>query len=586
MITPMQKVTVLCLDTDRETALQALRELGVLHLSFDRRAEHEDVEAARRHLEELRRATEILPRLSPQPPSGLSASEVVGELSRLILQRRESDAELERLRQEMKRLQPFGSFSPQAVASLAERGVFIRLFQASPASFPVLPDQAVYVETLRTRSAVFFALVTRGEKPEISAQEVPLPGLSLADIERRMAELEAAKVGFASRVAQFGGDYRAVAQRQAEAEEALQMAEVRAGMGSAMTRLCYLEGFCPTAEAESLRRAAQASGWGLVIDEPAEDDRVPTLIRNPAWLRPIEAVFDLIGILPGYREIDVSLWFLLFFSLFFAMLVGDAGYGAIFLGLTLWAQRRFREASAHIFTLLKITSVATIVWGVLTGTYFGIPDLPAPLAALKMPWLGNEENIKELCFWIAAVHLSIAHVWNIVNLIRTPQALAQVGWLCVVWFMFFSARSVVLNLPFPSIMTWVFAAGIVLIVLFMTPRKSLRDEWFNHVMLPLNLVGSFVDVISYIRLYAVGTASFAIASTFNTMLAPLFDGWLSGLLATLLLFLAHTVNIVLALMGVMVHGIRLNTLEFASHLGLQWSGIPYRPWRRKTRPIS
>jgi V/A-type H+-transporting ATPase subunit I len=134
-------------------------------------------------------------------------------------------------------------------------------------------------------------------------------------------------------------------------------------------------------------------------------------------------------------------------------------------------------------------------------------------------------------------------------------------------------------------MTWVFGAGVVLIVLFMTPRRNLRDEWFNHVMLPLNLVGSFVDVISYIRLYAVGTASFAIASTFNIMLAPMFDGWLSGLLAALLLFVAHTVNIVLSVMGVMVHGIRLNTLEFASHLGLQWSGFPYRPWQRM-RPTS
>lgn len=74
----------------------------------------------------------------------------------------------------------------------------------------------------------------------------------------------------------------------------------------------------------------RANGWGLSIEQP-DDDRVPTLLRNPAWMKPIEAVFDLIGILPGYREIDVSMWFLLFFTLFFAMLVGDAGYGAIFL---------------------------------------------------------------------------------------------------------------------------------------------------------------------------------------------------------------------------------------------------------------
>ena len=246
--------------------------------------------------------------------------------------------------------------------------MFIRLFQASPRSFPALPDEALYLETLRTRAAVFFAVVTRDEKPEIAAQEIHSPATSLADIERRITELEAAQASITVQVAQFGGDYPALAQLRGEAEDALQMAAVRVGMSSATARIAYLQGFCPTTDVDRLRQAAPANGWGLVIDEPADDDVVPTLIRNPAWLKPIEAVFDLIGILPGYREIDVSLWFLLFFSLFFAMLVGDAGYGAIFLAATLWAQRKFREIPAHVFTLLKITSIATMVWGCLLYT--------------------------------------------------------------------------------------------------------------------------------------------------------------------------------------------------------------------------
>ena len=583
MIVPMQKVIVLSLGTERTRALESLRELGVMHLSFERRVEHDDIETARRRLESVRRACEALPAVARQQPSGVSAGEVVDELSRLIQQRRESSEELQRLRQERQRIAPFGSFAPEALAALAERGVFIRLFQAPPRSLPAIPEQAVYLETQRSGAAVFFALITRGAQAEIEAQEIQPPALSLAATEARIAELETAQAKIADQVARFGGDLAALTRLRTEAEEALQLAEVRAGMGAATARIDYLQGFCPIDEVDHLRQAARDNGWGLSIEEPADSDRVPTLLRNPAWMKPIEAVFDLIGILPGYREIDVSMWFLLFFTLFFAMLVGDAGYGATFLVLSVWARRKFPDVPAHVFTLLRITSIATMVWGVLTGTYFGIPDVPAPLASLKLNWLGNEEHVKELCFWIAALHLSIAHVWNIVNQIRTPQALAQVGWLGVVWFMFFTARAVVLNLPFPPIMTWVFVAGVALIVLFMTPVKSLKEEWFNHVMLPLNLVGSFVDVISYIRLYAVGVAGFAIASTFNTMLLPLFDSWLTGLLAALLLFVAHTVNIVLAVMGVMVHGIRLNTLEFASHLGLQWSGIPYRPWQRQPR---
>ncbi len=581
MIVPMHKVTLLCPEADRAGALEALRELGVLHLSWEERRDQLDIEGARKRLTQVRRAIELLPKVHEGKPSGQPAEGVVAALLRIRKRRREIGEELEGLGREMRHIEPFGSFCPQAVASLAARSLSVRLFQAPPKHSPAIPADTLYLETRRTETGVWFALLGWGIPPAIDAQEVPLPSLSLATLRQHQADLEAELAALARQTAQFAGDRVALARLEAAAEDALQLAEARAALGSATPSLAYLQGFSPATEAERIRDLVKGQGWGLVLDEPDEEDRVPTLIRNPRWLKPIEAVFDLIGILPGYREIDVSLWFLLFFSLFFAMLVGDAGYGAIFLGLTLWAQRRFPQVAPHVFTLLKITSIGTMAWGVLTGTYFGIPNLPAPLSALKIDWLGDEDHVKELCFWIAAVHLSIAHVWNIARMIRTPQALAQLGWLCVVWFMFFGARSVVLNLPFPPLMPWVFGAGVLLIVLFMTPMRDFKNEWFNHVMLPLNLVSSFVDVISYIRLYAVGTASYAIASTFNGMLAPLFDGWLSGAFAALLLFLAHGVNIILSVMGVMVHGIRLNTLEFASHAGLQWSGIPYRPLRRR-----
>jgi V/A-type H+-transporting ATPase subunit I len=117
-------------------------------------------------------------------------------------------------------------------------------------------------------------------------------------------------------------------------------------------------------------------------------------------------------------------------------------------------------------------------------------------------------------------------------------------------------------------------------VLFMTPLRRLRAEWFNHVMLPLNLVSNFVDVVSYVRLFAVGMATFAMASAFNEMAGGMARGAVGHLAAAALLFLGHTLNILLASMGVLVHGIRLNTLEFSGHLGLEWSGRPYRPLTR------
>jgi V/A-type H+-transporting ATPase subunit I len=132
----------------------------------------------------------------------------------------------------------------------------------------------------------------------------------------------------------------------------------------------------------------------------------------------------------------------------------------------------------------------------------------------------------------------------------------------------------------------VLIAGVALIVLFMTPVRSLKAEWFNHVMLPLNLVSNFVDVVSYIRLFAVGSAGFAVANAFNTMMLDLgSDGLVSGIIAAVILFFAHVLNILLCAMGVMVHGIRLNTLEFSGHLGMQWTGVAYRPFARAPRAV-
>jgi V/A-type H+-transporting ATPase subunit I len=292
----------------------------------------------------------------------------------------------------------------------------------------------------------------------------------------------------------------------------------------------------------------------------------------------------MIGVAPAYHEVDISALFLIFFSIFFAMLIGDAGYGILFVLLTVFGKIKFHKAPQEVFNLLLITSVCTIVWGVLTGSYFGLSDIPAPLKQLRLGWLtgpGADKNIMLLCFLLGTVHLTIAHAWNTFRMINTWQALAQIGWIGSTWTMFFAARTLVLGAVFPPVMTWVLAVSIVLIVLFMNPVKKIKSEWFNYIILPLNIVSNFVDVVSYVRLFAVGAASFALANAFNQMAMDVgFGGFLSGLVASLILFFSHLLNILLSAMGVMVHGVRLNTLEFSGHIGVQWAGRKYIPFRK------
>lgn len=587
MIVKMNKVSILCLDADRESALRELRGLGVLHLEHVRPPEGRDLEQARERLQHARRVLEALPAKpssgAPAPAVPRSAAQLLEDIWKLVAQRKELGEKIEDLRRECRRLEPFGSFDPRVLAALDGQGVYVRLYQAGPAQPLPAPD-GVLVQVLHSdKTGTYFAVISRTPL-EVAAQAVRLPEVSLAELRQRLAQAETGLREVETRIAGAARERAAIEAHAAALEDDVVWLEARAGMG-VQGRVLYLSGYAPEEAAPGLRAAAKQHGWGILLAEPEEDDAVPTLVRNPRWVKPIRAVFDMIGILPGYKEVDISVSFLFFLSLFFAMLVGDAGYGLLFLGLAWLARRKFPSLPGHYLRLLQIMSVCTVVWGALTGVYFGMQ--PPALARLSVPWLKHDANVMLLCFVIGAVHLTVAHLWNVARMWNSPRALAQAGWICTTWTMFFAARTMVLGHPFPPFMFGVLALGVSLIVLFMTPVKLIKAEWFNHVMLPLSLVSNFVDVVSYLRLFAVGAASLSVASSFNTMALNL--GWpqpLAGLAGALILFLGHLVNIALAAMGVMVHGVRLNTLEFSSHIGMQWSGAPYRPFARQTAPAA
>ncbi|MCU0858017.1 MAG: hypothetical protein MUC65_06400 [Pontiellaceae bacterium] len=582
MIVKMKKLTLLCTRTSRETSLEVLRDLGAIHLQPIRPPEGQGLEEARSLTAHLKRALEVLPKHPHVKPSGKTPHEVVKAVWELIHRRQALTEQIEMLKLDIRHIEPFGSFSPETVKELAENGVSVRLGRFPVKETPAISDGVRLVELSRDRSAVYGALIFRGGI-ELDFEEIPLPKHSLDELNRQLTELYAALKKTEAEFGDYSGDRAVVARLAGEAEDRVQYLEARNGMANS-DDIWYLRGFFPAEQEKALRTAAVKYGWAVLVEEPSAADPVPTLLRNPKWVSPIQAVFKMIGVMPGYHEVDISALFLVFFSIFFAMLVGDAGYGMLFILLTVFGKIRFRKVPQEIFNLLLITSVCTVIWGILTGSYFGLSDIPAPLKQLRLGWLtgsGADKNIMLLCFLLGTVHLTIAHAWNTFRMINTWQALAQIGWIGSTWTMFFAARTLVLGSEFPPAMTWVLAASIILIVLFMNPVQKIKSEWFNYVILPLNVVSNFVDVVSYVRLFAVGAASFALANAFNRMAMDIgFGSVLSGLGASMILFFSHLLNILLSAMGVMVHGVRLNTLEFSGHIGVQWAGLKYVPFRK------
>jgi V/A-type H+-transporting ATPase subunit I len=364
-------------------------------------------------------------------------------------------------------------------------------------------------------------------------------------------------------------------------EEALRAEEVRAGMAR-VGAVVVLRGFVPFDEVDRVRTLARRHGWGLWVEDVRDPDEAPTLVRNPRWVRPIEPLFDFLGVVPAYGHVDISVPFLAFFGLFFAMIVGDAGYGLLFLALTEWGARRAKAPPRRVVALMRLLSVATVGWGLLSGNVFGIVVLPSALAWFRLDWLTVERNVIGLTFAIGATHLTLAHLWNAVRYANRLRALAELGWVATTWTMYLLARQLVLGDPFPAAAWPVFGVGVALILAFTTPWRRLRREWFGHAVLPLSLVNNFVDVVSYVRLFAVGAATFAVAGAFNELAAGIgLEGPIGGVLTALVLFFGHALNVLLAAMGVLVHGVRLNTLEFAGHLGLPWTGHAYRPFAHR-----
>jgi V/A-type H+/Na+-transporting ATPase subunit I len=205
-----------------------------------------------------------------------------------------------------------------------------------------------------------------------------------------------------------------------------------------------------------------------------------------------------------------------------------------------------------------------------------------PFIIHKLDSFGEESEsfIMWLSFVIGAVHLSVAHLMVAAKK-RNMSSLAEFGWVSVIWAIFFLANNLVLGRELPGCSMMMLWVGIAVILLFGNFQRNIfKGMLATLITLPLSVIGSFSDVVSYVRLFAVGFAGFIVASSFNSMAVGAgIDSIVSGIVAALIMFVSHALNLTLCCMSVLVHGVRLNMLEFSGHVGVQWTGKPYAPFK-------
>jgi V/A-type H+-transporting ATPase subunit I len=584
----MKKVTLVVSSKHLTESLERLRGLGLLHIQHIKQPQDDSIDSLKHKTQALDKALLIL-EASATKNGRLDEGKLASSLKEIIeLDRNKNQGldALEQLRQNRSWYREWGNVSYRQIDQLKSQGIFIKLYACDKASLKrISPEKIIHIVS-RNKSRVLLALVSTSQQEFLNFEEIEVPHDDEHSLERKISNLKNKLKDIDDKLKEFSGYHQSLVGYKKELLKKLEFHQIKFGAGHA-EQIAYLKGFCPQDKVSQINQAAQHQGWAIITQEPDNLDEVPTLIKNPKWVEMIKPVFKFLGTLPGYKEYDISVWFLLFFSLFFAMLIGDAGYGLIFVGLTFLAQKKFKKAPKEPFFLMYVLSGATIIWGALTGTWFGYEKI-ANLPLFNFMVIDNIDSFVSenqlfmihFCFIIGVIHLTIAHAIRVFRFINSLLALAQVGWICIVWSMFFVAGKLVLNKPLPGFALGLGAFGAILVILFSNVQKNiLKGAALSFADLPLGLISTFSDIVSYLRLFAVGYASVAVASTFNNMALSIgFNNILVGLISGLILFLGHALNIVLGIMAVIVHGVRLNMLEFAGHLNMQWSGIDYKPF--------
>ena len=604
MIVPMKHLLLLCVEADKKTALAKLAELDVMHV-VTTVTDTGSILSARAGVEEAQRAKVVINlavaskggqlTLKPASFTEQSSHPLLRDVNDLADRYLETQDELRSVSLEIAHYAPWGDFDPTDAAKLMASGIPVTLFKAQLSDDVPSQTEGVFTVLGSDKNGVY-GVVIGAELPE-GLTAVPLPKVALSVVEKQRASLENELLEIARRLKAHKQDMPALEaelKRRMEVGEYVTVFENMPISGA----LSHIEGFIDARRSDEITAAAEANGWGVALRDPEADDNVPTLLEPPRLFRPVTALFKVLGITPGYNETDVSVPFFVFFSIFFSMLIGDAGYGTVILLLTAVAHFKAKakakgplsSMARSLITLFYVFGSGTVTYGVLTGTYFGMPQsvVPACLQFKSIPFLADMNNIMQLCFTLGAVHLSIARLWNAAVLFPSKKFLAEIGWTGVIWSMYMIICSIVVEgFVFPAWGSYMLGISILLIVLFMLDISELKENGATLGMLPLSIVSSMGDIISYVRLFAVGLAGVKVAENFNSMALDLDLPMYVKLPAMILiLLLGHSLNFVMGALSILVHAVRLNTLEFSGAKGVTWCGHPFKPFKASSREES
>ena len=574
-IVPLVKVTLYGPAAEKNAVLDGLQSLGCLHLNdlrpsateaVDREPSYPDARQALQYLWDspVRRRT-------PRQREPVDIEAVVKEVLDVRDRSRSLAEEREQLRKWIADLEPWGDFElPEWAHEGALRFWFYMVphHQMRRLEAITLPWRVVG----RDHRFAYVVVVAADQPAGMPVPPVPLEPRSLSkvrgrleQVERELEELDYRRIGLTHyrdmiRVTLDEADDRAARQR--------------AALGAFdQDQVFAVQGWAPSARVSALRQFAADRQLALTIEAPGPQDMPPTLLDNPPALRGGEGLVTFY-MTPAYRLWDPSKAVFFAFAVFFAMIFSDAGYGLL-LGVILlatWKRLGRTDTGRGLREVMLALVIFSILYGLLVGTYFG---LTPPAGS----WLGSlhilDASDQRLMMWIAiivgAAHLGCANLVTAWRRRHSPTTLSALGWAAII----LGGLCVGLGTSYAELTSlsrvgWGgLALGGLLVLLFTSERpfslapKHLFGRLVDGLKGTTELSKAFGDVLSYLRLFALGLASIKLAEAFNELAAASFASKGVGvLLGLLVLMVGHGINFSMGIMSGVVHGLRLNMIEF------------------------
>lgn len=601
MIAKMTKVTFLVYYKEYDCFLKSIRDLGVVHVVTKAQggAENASLQESIRLSARYASAIKLLqgmgvPSVEACEGNADSGEQALRQTEELLHQSQQLAHRLQAVEKETAVLEPWGDFDPQNISRLQAAGYQTGFYICSEKQFkPEWTDLYHATVINRVGSKLYFVTITKGDAVlELEVETAKLPENSLSVLQQTVTDLKAQQETLQNKLKELAGtvipDLQAAQHRvhsQIEFSKVVLSTDVLAD-----NKLMLLEGWIPTERVAEMTEYLRSQEVYYETAAPVPGDDVPILLENKGFFRLFEPIMRLY-MLPKYNELDLTPFFAPFFMLFFGLCLGDSGYGLfMLLAVTLYRlfAKKLSASMKPILTLVQILGASTMVCGLLTGTCFGfnLYDIQLPFfQTLKESISLDNQQMFNLSLILGGVQIIFGMILKAVNQaiqFGVKYAISTIGWILILvsTAVAFAAPGVMamggtLHLVFLGI-------GVLMAYLYNSPDKNVFVNiglglWDSYNM----ATGLLGDVLSYVRLFALGLSGGILASVFNSLAVGMSpDNVIAGPIVMVLIFvIGHAINIFMNVLGAMVHPMRLTFVEFFKNAGYEGGGKEYKPFK-------